>query len=274
MKYRKILLAFILSSLLFLLAACRTTPSRTKAPGPPTPLPESAVCRDSSYDLNFKVCFPSLVQPRESVAVTIEMTDPDAEYADWVLEGADGEFAAGRLDRGQTAAEEIDIDWDQQGEINAKQFYYVYAKGDNGSASAQILEVQLHVPSITSPTTTLSCGYASFAVTSESDFRLVHPDNSVLLQAANKGLFSCGDLDWRIALPSLQGDALSCYPASGVLEGGERAAESNSEDISCMVDWSGIASGKAEDLFLVVFSFPRVNGENTASLIRIRAEHP
>jgi hypothetical protein len=278
----QIVFALVAVTNLLTLAVCNGTMLPTDTPSPPTntsptptPLPAPTVCGDSPYDLKLNVCWNSRVEAPGSIVITIEMTDPDANYSDWVLGDVSGEIAGDRLNRGEFTTVELEVDWSKCPLLSSKRLFYVYGEGDDGSTFAQVVEAHLYAPSIASPTPTLSCGYARFVVTTASDLSIEYPNSSFSVWVANEGILQCGDLDWWIVEPSLQTGMLSCSPVNGVLEGSPGYEQpSNTEEIWCTVDWSGITPQQTRDYFLVLFSYPRVNGTDSAHLIRVRAARP
>jgi hypothetical protein len=110
-------------------------------------------------------------------------------------------------------------------------------------------------------------------VTTELDLSIEYPDSSFEIVIENRGLFDCGKVDWQMVEPSLQIGFLSCSPTNGILEGCGQSGESNTEEIRCSLDWSVISMGQAEDYFLVLFSYPVINGIDSAYLIHIHAQN-
>jgi hypothetical protein len=201
------------------------------------------------------------------------MTDPDANYSDWVLGDASEEIASGRLSSGESTTVELAADWATY-PYQSSRMFYVYGRGDDGSTFAEVVKVNFYNPDASTPYPTMSCGFASFAVTTAPTISVEHPDSSFSVGIANEGIFECGDLDWWIVAPSLQRGALVCSPVSGALEGTQDYNEPNTEEIQCSVDWDGLTPEQTGDYFLVLFSYPRVNGTDSVHLIRVRIARP
>ncbi|MBN1976806.1 MAG: hypothetical protein JW918_05345 [Anaerolineae bacterium] len=245
--------------------------AQTDTAPPPTGMRCSA---PASGDLGLDICWSDQVEPPQELAkITIEMTDPDAGYSDWVVGDASEQIAGGRLDSGESTTVEFEVDWHAY-PYQSSMMFYVYGRGDDGSTFAEVVKVHFHNPDASTPYPTMSCGYAGFAVTTAPVISIEHPDGSFSVGIANAGIFECGDLDWWVVEPSLQGGALACSPASGVLDGAQDYKEPNTAEILCSVDWDSLAPGQTGDYFLVLFSYPRVNGTDSVHLIRVRAVAP
>jgi hypothetical protein len=246
------------------------TPTDTAPPA--TEMHCSAPASDD--DLGLDVCWSSRVElPQELATIAIEMADLDANYSDWVVGDVSEKIANGRLNRGESTTVELEVDWSAYS-YQSSEMFYVYGRGDDGSTFAEVVKVHFHNPGASTPYPTMSCGYARFAVTTAPAVSIEYPDSSFSVGIANEGVFECGDLDWSIVEPSLQRGVLSCSPANGVLEGAQDYKEPNTEEIQCSVDWGGVTPGRAGDYFLVLFSYPRVNGTDSIHLIRVRAARP
>lgn len=246
------------------------TPTGTASP--PTEMHCSVPA--SADDLGLNVCWSDQVEPpQELAAITIEMVDPDVSYSDWGVGDASEEIASGRLNSGESATVELKVDWATY-PYQSSRMFYVYGRGDDGSTFAEVVKVHFHNPDASTPYPTASCGFASFAVTTAPVISVEHPDSSFSVGIVNEGIFECGDLDWWIVEPSLQRGTLACSPASGVLEGAQDYKEPNTEEIQCSVDWDGLTPGQTGGYFLVLFSYPRVNGTDSVHLIRVRIARP
>jgi hypothetical protein len=267
----------LIATVLFTLPACdgagqpaTPAPVHTPTPSPFPPLTPApgAIC---ALDVSVTWHGP-LEPPRESYAITIALRDADVDHADWVLGDAAGVVEQGRLFRGGSTRVERAVDWDSRPLGGSNELFYVHARGDDGSTFARVVAVEFrNPPTAASPTPTLSCGYASFALETEPDLVVEHPADSVIVGIANRGILDCGRLDWRIVQPPLQAGVLSCSPAEGALAGAGGVGESTTEEIRCAVDWSDIEPGQRRDYVLVLFSYPAVNGVDSAHLVRVRA---
>lgn len=230
----------------------------------PTPDPRQA--------LDLRVSWESLVEAPDAVfTITVEMHDAEASSGDWVLGDVTGIVAEGNLSRGESERVVIDVDWSQRPFLNSPWWFYIVGQGDDGSSFAQVFAVNFSRPLTEgiSPTSTSSCGYANFDMTTEADIYLAFPDETFEVGLANTGILNCGTVDWYLVENTLQPDALSCSPTNGVLEGSQPGAEANVTTIQCAINWDEIDSEQTGDLYLVLFSVPRVNGTDRGHLIRI-----
>jgi hypothetical protein len=228
----------------------------------------------SDDDLGLDICWSSQVEPpQEFATIVIEMTDLDSNYSDWVVGDASEDIASGRLNRGESTTVELAVDWATSLYQSARMLY-AYGRGDDGSTFAEVMEIHFHNPDASTPYPTASCGYAGFALVTAPTISVENLDNSFSVEIANRGIFDCGDLDWWIIEPSLQRGTLACSPANGVLKGAQDYKEPTTEEIQCSVDWGGGTSEQAGDYFLVLFSYPRVNGADSVHLIRVRIARP
>jgi hypothetical protein len=225
--------------------------------------------------LGMRVSWTSPVNaPQESFVIAIELTAA-AGSCDWVLGDVSGEISRGRLNRGESTEVTLPLDWGELPLFRSRKLYYVYGQGDDGSTFAQAVTVVLFDPAEgVEPTPTASCGYASFAVVTAPDLRVDYPDASFVVMIENGGILQCGDLDWWVVTPSVGAGMLSCSPDQGLLEGAQGYGESTQTEIACSVDWEGIAPGETKDGYLVLFSYPRVNGVDSVHLVRVRAARP
>jgi len=226
--------------------------------------------------LDLQVSWPAVVEPPQTAfAIRIAMSDDEANYSDWVVGDVAGSLASGRLGRGEATSVSFEVDWTALPLLNSNRLFYVYARGDNGSTFAQVVHVDFEKPvTEATPTPTLSCGYAGFAVKTEPKLTVCYPDSSFTVEIANEGILQCGDLDWQAIEPASQADALSCVPDHGELEGALSSGEPTIENIECAIDWSGIPAGQEEEYYLVLFSYPRVNGIDSAQLVEVHLEKP
>lgn len=246
------------------------TPTGTASP--PAEMQCSAPAPEG--DLGLNVCWSDQVEPpQELAAIAIEMTDPDASYSDWVVGDASEEIASGRLDSGESTTVELVVDWSAY-PYQSSRMFYVCGRGDDGATFAEVVKVNFHNPDASTPYPTASCGFASFSITSAPIVSVERSASSFSVGIANEGIFECGDLDWWIVEPSLQRGALACSPTSGVLEGAQDYNKPTTEQIQCSVDWDGLTPEQAGDHFLVLFSYPRVNGTDSVHLIRVRVASP
>lgn len=236
--------------------------------------PAPTVPKTSSPNLTLDISLHSPVEPPDPITITIAMTDPDAAYCNWMLGDISGEIASGQLARGEIATAKVEVDWPTSPLLSSNRPLYIYGEGDDGSTFAQVIDAPLYNPSTLNPTATASCGYASFEVTTPTELTTEHPSSSFEVEIANKGLFQCGDLDWSVVEPLPQTGMLSCSPTNGILEGTEGPDELNTQNIQCAIDWDSIAPGQTKNLFLILFSYPRVNGTDSAHLITVRATKP
>lgn len=253
------------------------TPARTRVPTSiltPTPIATRPHVPDPALEM--EVSWDTLVEPpQKTFEITIEMIDPDTDRVDWVLGDISGEIATGQLGGGESTSVELEVDWTKRPLLRSNLLYYMYGEGDDGATFAQVVTVEFNnPPTVADPSPTASCGYARFVVTTASDLSVEYPDSSFEVGIANEGIFQCGNLDWWIVEPSLQEGMLSCSPTSGVLEGASGSGELTSAGIQCAIDWSGVPPGKTRDFFLILLSYPRVNGIDSAHLVRIRAARP
>jgi hypothetical protein len=231
----------------------------------------SAPALDRHLDMN--IFWDKPIQPPQSTyAITLGMNDAEAAYADWVLGSVTGEIATGQLNQGESNTVELEVNWSAHPAIHWNELFYVFGQGDDGSTFAEIVAVEFdNFSSTILPTATASCGYASFVITTGTELNLAFPDSTFKMEVANQGIFECGTLDWQLIGNPLQPDVLSCSPARGVLEGSQEPSQSTLMEIECSIDWSQIGSGQVRDYFLVLFSYPRVNGTVSAHLIQIHA---
>lgn len=229
----------------------------------PTPVPEQA--------LNLGVSWESPVAPRSSFDITLEMRDLEAASADWVLGDVSGTMAEGTLRRGQSETVAIDIEWSRWPLPYSPWWFYVFGRGDDGSMFAQVLEVGVSQPISVTLTPTASCGFARVVLRTETDVTLAFPDETFEIEFVNEGILNCGIVDWYLIADRLHPDGLSCSPDNGVLEAGYPGEEARDARIQCAIDWREIDPAPTADFFLVLFSFPRVNGTASAHLIHVRA---
>jgi hypothetical protein len=249
-------------------------------PATPTPTPIPTGSPGATWTawpgLNLHVSWPAVVEPPQtSFAITITMADDEASYSDWVIGEAAVILAGGSLHRGESASATFDVDWSARPLLSSNRLFYVYARAYNGSTFAQVVDVDFMKPvTEATPTPTLSCGYAGFAVETEPKLAVRYPDSSFKVEIANEGIFQCGDLSWQVVEPAMQPDALSCVPDHGELKGAQPWGETTGEAIQCSIDWSGIPAGQAEKYYLVLFSYPRVNGIDSVHLVEVHLEKP
>ena len=235
---------------------------------PPTPTPGFRLRLDVSWDSPVEA-------PQETFTITIEMTDPHATYCDWVLADVSGDIATGRLSRGDSTTVTLEADWSMLPLLRSHELFYVYAVEEDGCAFAQVVEVDLLNSTIAAtPTPTLSCGYASFRIVTLPEQSIEYPQDAFTVRIANEGILPCGDLDWWVKEPSIQANALCCSPTSGVLRGARQLGDSVKEDIECSINWAAVTPGQTVDHILALFSYPRVNGKDSASLVRVRLTAP
>jgi hypothetical protein len=248
-----------------------STPTAT-----PTPTRSPGATWTVGPGLDLHVSWPAVVEPPQATfAINIEMAEDEANYSDWVVGDVAGSLASGRLGRGESTSATFDVDWTARPLLSSNRLFYVYARADNGSAFAQVVEVSFLKPvAEATPTPTLSCGYANFKVKTEPKLTVRFPDSSFNVEIANEGILQCGDLSWQAVEPASQADALSCLPDHGELAGAQSWGEPTLENIECSIDWSGIPAGQAEDYYLLLFSYPRVNGTDSAHLVEVRLEKP
>jgi hypothetical protein len=233
----------------------------------PTPAYSDSLGMEVSWDTPVNA-------PRQSFVI-VELSDTQAGSCQWVLGDVSGEIARGRLDRGGSTEVLLDVDWDELPPFDSRGLFYLYGEGDNGATFAQAITVDYYNPAEgVEPVPTASCGYASFGVVTAPDLRIEHPDSSFTVTIENSGILQCGDLDWWAVTPSLGTGLLSCSPDRGLLEGAEDYDSSTFAEIRCSVDWSGVAPGETSDGYLMLFSYPRVNGRDSVHLIRVRAVRP
>lgn len=276
----------VLVGAVLLAAGCGTaasTPEEITVPTPgvttvPTSDPGQMFRPTPAYAdaLGMRVSWTAPVNaPQESFVIAIELTDTAAGSCDWVLGDVSGEISRGRLNRGESTEVTLPLDWAELPLFGSRKLYYVYGQGDNGSTFAQAVTVVLFdAAEGVEPTPTASCGYASFGVVTAPDLRVDYPDDSFVVTIENGGILQCGDLDWWVVAPSVGAGMLSCSPDQGLLEGAQGYDESTLAEIGCSVDWEGIAPGETRDGYLVLFSYPRVNGVDSVHVIRVRATRP
>lgn len=233
-----------------------------------TPTPEQ--------DLEMHVSWDGLVEPPENgFAIRIEMADAEATYGDWVLGDVSGQIASGRLARGESTTIDFEVNWAELPLLDSNRLFYVHARGDDGSSFAQVVQVDFdNPPTDATPTPTAPCGYADFEVTTPSDLSLTFPESSFIVGIANEGLFGCGDLEWWLVAPPLQPETVSCSPTNGLLEGPPSSDAVTSEEIECFIEWNEVPLGETTRYFLVLFSYPKGNGTDSAHLVAVRLTRP
>lgn len=268
----------IVLAAVLLLAACSPPGPASRTAGVPTPGPGGKAAPTPAFEgmLGINVSWAEpVLPPQASFSITIELDDPAAAYADWILGDAGGEIERGRLAGGSSTTVDLPVNWPGRPPRQSTGLFYVYAAGDNGSTFAQAVTVQFDNTSIdSSPEPTPSCGYASFRVITAPDLLVESPTVSFSVRIANEGILACGDLDWQLVVPSPQAEALWCSPDHGVLEGAPGYDESTVKGLACRLNWEEVPPGPAVGYFLVLYSYPRVNGRDSIHLLRVRATGP
>ncbi|MBN1266287.1 MAG: hypothetical protein JXA25_12395 [Anaerolineales bacterium] len=244
--------------------------SETSRPGVFTPSTDAASTAISSgLPAALQISWDSLVEPPQpKYQIVISLREDPFQTIEWALADAHQEVANGTLSSGESAEIEMDIDWSKRPYTASHKLLTFHACSSTGECSAQILTINFYRPPTAELTPTASCGYASFALLSSPELTLTYPESGIILDITNQGILQCGTLDWMIVPPSRQPPALSCTSTSGTIEG-PQPGESASDQILCRLDWDLMADTHLQDLFLTLYAFPRVNGEDSADLISI-----